>query len=277
MSITITYQSEHGTAPASVMRALEFPSRCLYGAKEMINFETIGWGYKYNNCFTAQNMVTEQYIVFLSDVKLSWWDNGNGTYRAYFDKKTMESDKLYENGLDFAYAIVEPENYENEYATGFTNIIHAHYPAEKIDLSTTYFLVLGDDQITFTKNGNLEKTYWILVPPSDPVHGCWSSYFNIADGGLTLNGQSPDDYLPPYCVLLDDDLLPALTANGYVFTGWALDGKKVEPGCVAVYEDVTLTAMWEQAEDKPGAKIDHTSMLMGWLAGRWVARQRGKV
>jgi hypothetical protein len=58
--------------------------------------------------------------------------------------------------------------------------------------------------------------------------------------------------------------LPILSADGYIFCGWSVNGQIISAG-YTVSTDTTLTAVW--VEDVPASKLDHVSFMLGWRAG----------
>ena len=91
----------------------------------------------------------------------------------------------------------------------------------------------------------------------------------------TSHGTVPSDktvtvnYGESYALTSDD--LPALSADGYVFVGWAKDGDVVGVG-TTISANTTLTAVWEEIPES--IVIDEVSFLAGYLAGARLRRLR---
>jgi hypothetical protein len=122
----------------------------------------------------------------------------------------------------------------------------------------------GDDE------GNIYRTSLIAYTPVPTTVDYTITY-------ETAQGTAPDSKVitvnegESYAFTEAD--LPILSADGYLFGGWSVNGEIISAG-YEISADTVLVAVW--VEDLPVSKIDPTSMLMGWLVGRRIAGMRGK-
>lgn len=109
---------------------------------------------------------------------------------------------------------------------------------------------------------------WEEAPTTVDYTISYETAHGIAPSAKTVTVNESESY-----TLTETDL-PVLTAEGYLFGGWSVDGVIISAG-YEISANITLTAVW--VGDMPVSQIDPQSMLIGWLVGKKIAAMRGKV
>lgn len=103
----------------------------------------------------------------------------------------------------------------------------------------------------------INTTYYMAAPPQYII-----TY-------VTEHGIVPDPKVvtvtegESYALTAGD--LPTLSADGYIFGGWSVNGVIISTG-YSISADAVLTAVW--VEDSPVSKIDHASFMQGFFKGK---------
>lgn len=120
-----------------------------------------------------------------------------------------------------------------------------------------------------TAYNSLLAYYPIEEEPEEPTTVHLDISYQTAHGS-TPNAKTVTVNVGESYVLTNDDL-PALSADGYLFVGWSVNGEIISAG-YSVSADTVLTAVW--VEDMPISEIDPTSMMLGWLVGQALRSMR---
>jgi len=151
---------------------------------------------------------------------------------------------------------------------------------------TEYFLTADDLPVLTADNATFKG--WMLdgvtVDEGIAVSGDVTlvADWEVTNVDYTINYQTAHSTAPTsktvtvnegesYALTADD--LPILSADGYIFGGWAINGEIISAG-QAISADTVLTAVW--VEDSPVSKIDPVSLMQGFFIGQAIRRMRGQ-
>lgn len=282
--VTITYQSEHGTAPQP--KTVEFndsriwkwndgygwqfntPNPRIYssGINGFITGELSEWHVDVPILF-LENCNTQRICIVVFNLDevgkkeehlIRIFDSGDGTYKIYTtnnDGLTWFNSKMIDPEEIDNFSITDDDEYKNQYTLeeviNFSPSIKCSHPVngnEYLYLDCDY-----DSDNTFMRSGiavkeNCGNTDWRLLWVSDYFRRLWTNRFE----GETL---CTPEKLENNCYFFNKELfgyddLPTLTADGYIFKGWYLNDEKVEYN-TPIDTDVTLYAMWEEQPSNP--------------------------
>lgn len=255
---TLTYETAQGTAPANKTVTVNYGESYTLTAADLPTLEAEGYNF---NGWTMNGQIVNGVVISGDILSVGDTISADVTLIAVW-RKLATITYHSEHGEVPAPATVELDAFGDG------------------PVGNNLLPTLTEDGYTFKgwayANGNI-LTGGFLISGDVDLYAVWEK--NTEDYIITYqtaHSTAPNNKIVTVNIgesyTLTETDLPVLTAEGYLFGGWSVDGVIISAG-YEISANITLTAVW--VDDVPVSQIDPQSMLIGWLVGKKIAAMRG--